>query len=252
MRGNPVFEPAAEGSDPPLINQSQQFKGTKQSATSILPAAARWHRAVPRAHHSACPHPHKAKSSPLQFPLQFCWIYWGGKSHSNCRWRPRTKTAPGCLSCVHKKGHLEPFLWSRRMVCHYIMKQLSNVWNKGVLLKEIKTRKARQKKINPIFSVPLVKEKNPLHLNSGFTVLQTQWSSTFLSNWCWKQMGSKGKRDFFFWAVIELPHKKSEGRHFRFPGDRTPSCLCSFLTFFPTDSVSWAECENLDHTLQWP
>lgn len=207
MRGNPVFEPAAGDSDPPLINQSQQFKGTKQSAASTLPAAARWHRA-------ACPHPRKAEISPLQFPLQFCWIYWGGKkSHSDCRWRPRTKTAPGCLSCVHTKGHLEPFPRSHRMVCHYIMKQLSNVWNKGVLLKEIKTRKARQKKINPIFSVPLAKEKkNPLHLNSGFTVLQTRWSSTFLSNWCWKQMGSKGKRDFF-WAVIELPHKKSEGRN---------------------------------------
>lgn len=153
MRGNPVFEPAAGDSDPPLINQSQQFKGTKQSAASTLPAAARWHRA-------ACPHPRKAESSPLQFPLQFCWIYCGGKkSHSDCRWRPRTKTAPGCLSCVHTKGHLEPFPRSHRMVCHYIMKQLSNVWNKGVLLKEIKTRKARQKKINPIFSVPLAKEK---------------------------------------------------------------------------------------------
>lgn len=57
VRDNPVFEPAAERLDLPLINQTQQFKGRQKSVKNILSVATRWHRAVPLPHDQAsCPH----------------------------------------------------------------------------------------------------------------------------------------------------------------------------------------------------
>lgn len=53
MRGNPVFEPAADCLDLSLIYQPQQFKGKKKSVKNPFSAATRWHRDVPCPHHQA-------------------------------------------------------------------------------------------------------------------------------------------------------------------------------------------------------
>lgn len=128
MRGNPVFEPAAECLDLSLIYQTQQFKGKKKSVKSPLSAATRWHRDVPIPHHQASG-PQTSPPTIRKFTFAISSLVLmnlkGGRNHYNRRWRHHPKTTPGC--CMHKKGHSWHFLQSHRMVCHCIMKQLSNI-----------------------------------------------------------------------------------------------------------------------------
>lgn len=80
MRGNPVFEPAAECLDLSLIYQPQQFKGKKKSVKSPLSAATRWHRDVPIPHHQASgPHPPSNQKVHLCNFLSSSYEFNGGE-----------------------------------------------------------------------------------------------------------------------------------------------------------------------------
>lgn len=101
-------------------------------------------------------------------------VNWG-KKRDPYKMKTPPKPAPGCLSCLHKRGHL----W------HFLVSQDGVPPHNETIINHTKQRSS------------VKGHKNPLNLNSGLAVLQTRWSNPSLSNWCWKQMGFKGKRVIF-------------------------------------------------------